>query len=93
MTKPIDIIRENFAKLTEAEACMVLGWLLDTGIADPAPIQSDEVTDALLPLRAAYDKQFDEIQWALDQIEPVTPFWGNEPLSAAELGIETGRRK
>lgn len=64
-----DIFRAEFAKMTPAEALDALAWLLDPAIGDPAPDLPDELTDALLPVYAAYSKAYDGLQGALELVD------------------------
>lgn len=67
MTFAYQKVREHFASLTPAEAVEVLGWLVDTGIADPDPLEDAEpVVDALLPIRDAYCRAYPQVRRALE---------------------------
>lgn len=78
MTQAFTTIRENFSGLTERELVQVLGWIVDTGMGHPTFEISDDLLDALIPMRDAWNESYRAIDSVIDPEDDGNEAWQDE---------------
>ncbi len=67
MSNALDIIRDQFPRLTDEEIVTVLGWIVDPGQDGPVEM-GEALSDALYPMERVWRAVYPDVSFIIDPV-------------------------